>query len=301
MATPNKNMMPPPPEGSGPDWKYEGLRYNPSDLPAELPLTNDLLPCERKEVRTLQAQELHQQKTIEAYDKAQHKKEQGGFTNNLSAFFGPHVAKLKNRPGKIKEDIPSEREEKRFNDRFHFQSKEKLLYASQNCKLISEKNLQVIGKLNIGERYLAFRESHLQPRTGGRNPVLFTIPLSDIALVTKAITLKQYQPGEVPEFRTLDTHLEGADAIFVYTKQGFLHRFATFWSQHSYNDTFTVLDRQWRTVCGKPIGSNPKTSQTQTETMPLNQSNVGERVQTTAITPNLVVEQTSVTVETPKN
>jgi len=287
MAAPNKTIMPSPPEGASSDWRYEGTRYNPTDVPRELPPTNDLLPCERKEVKTLQAQELQQQKTIEAYDRAHLKKEQGGFRNNLSAFFGPHVAKLKNRPGKVSEDIPTEKDEKRFNERFHTHSKEKLLYASQNCKLVTEKNLQIIGKLYISDRSLGFRESHVQPRTGQRNPVLFTIPLADICLVTKAITLKEYHPGEVPDFRPLDTHIDGADAIFVYTKSGILHRFVTFWTQHSYTDTYTVLDRQWRTIHGKELGYN---------------KNAGpSTVQSTMTKPNLVVEQTSVTVESMKN
>lgn len=305
LSNSNKSsVMPTPPEGAQADWKYEGVRYNQTELPALLPPTLDLLPWERKEVKTLEKQEIQQQKTIEAYDKAQHRKQEGGLKNNLAAFFGPHVAKLKNRPGRVREDIPTDREEKRFNDRFHFQTREKLLFASKNCKLFTNRNFQIIGKLYISERYVAFRESHLQPRPGQRMPVLFSIPLTEIVMLSKGMTLKEYQPGEIPEFKALDTHMDGADTIFVYTSAGVLHRFSTFWTQQSYADTYNVLDRQWRVLTGRPIGQVAPTIPLEAKA-PSVDSNMrttpfDNNVRTTVVQPTLIVEQTS-TIETMKN
>lgn len=236
-------------------WSYLPVRYALSDLPGILPPTSDLLPSERKILRTQQGQKENEKATLAAYDKAEQLRRQGGFTNKVKASMGPRWTSFQTKPSKVHEPIPTKSDEKKFNKKFHFSRTEPLLYVSDTCKVLTG-NLQILGTIYIGENFLCFKESKLQPRVGERTPLHLVIPINSIVVLAKGTPTTDTAPGLIPEYRILDNNNAEAEALFLYTNDGFIHRFWKFWTKETYQDTFTVLDRQWRVLTGKPIDSN---------------------------------------------
>jgi len=229
-----------------PGWNYEPIAYDMHELPQPLPARNDLLPWERKE-RTEQERHTRQYtETQRAYDNAARQKARGGFFNNLSASVKPRWAKWRTTPMPVRESIPSKRDERRFNNKFHFPSYERLLYASELCKTVAGSQ-QILGKVYIGENFFCFRESRLQPKGGRRQRLLLVIPIEDILSIAQSEIASQPDPRHAPEFRVLEQWHAKADGIFLYTRDMKVHRFYGFWTQQTFHDTFNVLDRQWRT------------------------------------------------------
>ena len=141
----------------------------------------------------------------------------GGFLNNLSASVKPRFAKWRNTPMPVREAIPTKRDERRFNNKFHFPSYERLLYASELCKTISGTQ-QILGKVFVSENFFCFRESRLQPKGGRRQRLNLVIPLDDILSISQAEISSQPDPKYAPDFRVLDQWHAKADGIFLYAR-----------------------------------------------------------------------------------
>lgn len=217
-----------------PGWNYEAIAYDANELPQPLPARNDLLPWERKE-RTEQERYAKQAtETQRAYDDAARQKgardgdptcythipphtARGGFFNNLSASMKPRFAKWRTTPMPVREAIPSKRDERRFNNKFHFPSYERLLFTSELCKTVSGAQ-QILGKVYVSEHFFCFRESRLQPKGGRRQRLNLVIPIDDVLSIAQAEIMSQPDPRYAPEFRTLDQWHAKADGIFLYTR-----------------------------------------------------------------------------------
>jgi hypothetical protein len=232
-----------------PGWNYEAQPYETHELPAPLPPRSDKLPWERKEAMEKERQEHNIAQTQKAYDEAARQKARGGIFNSMAAAVKPRWARLKTTPRPVSEAVPTKRDERRFNNKFHFPAYERLLYASELCKTVSGPQ-QILGKIYVSENFLCFRESRLQPKGGRRQRLLLVIPIDEVLSLAQAEIVSHPDPRYAPEFRVLDQWHSKGDGIFLFTRDEKVHRFFGFWTQQTFHDTFNVLDRQWRSRFG---------------------------------------------------
>eukprot|EP00028_Trichosphaerium_sp_Am-I-7-wt_P003789 CAMPEP_0168538416 /NCGR_PEP_ID=MMETSP0405-20121227/21082_1 /TAXON_ID=498012 /ORGANISM="Trichosphaerium sp, Strain Am-I-7 wt" /LENGTH=293 /DNA_ID=CAMNT_0008567509 /DNA_START=42 /DNA_END=923 /DNA_ORIENTATION=+ len=221
---------------------------NQGPIPPHPPVITEPIPALARGQRQAEKKAHYNQKGSEIQNKK--KKSRGGFFASLSNTLEQvthEVVKTVDSAAMATENATRRELANQASDRFRrFFRLPWLenLWGEFTCKIVNGPSMFVVGYLFVSDNYLCY--SGLKSNVGRLSMM---IPLKNIVTIQPAVSLSASDSTKPPIIQ-LPTPQAKPNAIFVYTRDGTIHQFYSF---YSYDKCRNVLDHAWRACYHVPF------------------------------------------------